>query len=86
MSNPVANATTLRLSLGSAEPASPDSRLTISVREAATWLGISQGLAWSLVHAGQIPSFHLGRRVLVPRAGLAETVRRLTQGALEREP
>ncbi len=44
--------------------------LLISVPEAARLLGIGATLAWELVRLGRIPSIKLGRRVLVPRAGL----------------
>jgi excisionase family DNA binding protein len=37
------------------------------VRQAAARLGISPGLAYELVRAGQIPAKRLGRRWVVPR-------------------
>ena len=45
-------------------------RLTYTVEEAAQLLGISRGLAYELVKAGEIPSVQLGRRLVVPRAAL----------------
>ena len=45
-------------------------RLTLTVEEAASLLGISRNLAYELVSNGQIPSIRLGRRVLVPRKAL----------------
>jgi excisionase family DNA binding protein len=45
-------------------------RLTLTVEEAASLLGISRNLAYELVAEGQIPSIRLGRRVLVPRQAL----------------
>jgi excisionase family DNA binding protein len=39
-----------------------------TVREAAVALGISAGLAYELVAAGQIPAKRLGRRWVIPRA------------------
>lgn len=47
--------------------------LTITVEEAGRRLGISRGLAYSLVRRGQIPSVRLGRRLVVP-AGAVEAI------------
>jgi excisionase family DNA binding protein len=41
--------------------------LTLSVDEAAGLLGISRGLAYELVHRGELRAIRLGRRILVPR-------------------
>jgi excisionase family DNA binding protein len=41
--------------------------LTLSVEEAARLLGISPGLAYQLVHRGELAAIKLGRRILVPR-------------------
>lgn len=43
-----------------------DTRLTLTVEEAAVLLGISRGLAYELVRRGEIPALRLGRRVVVP--------------------
>ncbi len=48
----------------------PDDRLTVSVEEAAKLLGISRGLAYELVARGELASLRLGRRRVVPRAGI----------------
>lgn len=42
----------------------------LSVNEAAAILGISRGLAYEGVRRGDIPSFRIGRRILVPRIPL----------------
>lgn len=42
-------------------------QLTLSVEEAARLLGISPGLAYELVHRGELAAIRLGRRILVPR-------------------
>jgi excisionase family DNA binding protein len=44
-----------------------DPKLTLSVAEAARMLGISAGLAYQLVHRGELAAIRLGRRILVPR-------------------
>jgi excisionase family DNA binding protein len=51
-----------------------DSRLTISVEDAARLLGISRGLAYEAARRGELPVIRLGRRLLVPRARLLELV------------
>ncbi len=45
-------------------------RLTYTVPEAATLLGISRSSAYECVRRGEIGSFTLGRRVLITRAHL----------------
>jgi len=47
-----------------------NSRLTLTVNEAAKMLGISRGLAYEMVKTGKIPSVHFGKRILVPRRAL----------------
>lgn len=47
-----------------------DSKLTLSVEEVATVLGISRGLAYEMVKTGKIPSVRFGKRVLIPRRAL----------------
>ena len=41
-------------------------RATLTVEEAAGLLGVSRGVAYESVRSGELPSLHLGRRVLVP--------------------
>jgi len=45
-------------------------RLAVSVTEAAGMLGISRGLAYELVHRGELPVIQLGRRLVVPIVAL----------------
>jgi excisionase family DNA binding protein len=52
-----------------AAPASAE-RLTLTVEEAASILGISRAGAYDAVQRGEIPSIRIGRRILVPRAAL----------------
>lgn len=51
-----------------------EQRLTVTVEEAATLLGISRAFAYEAVARGEIPSIRIGRRVLVPRAALERLV------------
>lgn len=48
--------------------------LVMSVEDAASALGISRGLAYSLVREGSIPSIRLGKRWVVPRRRLLALV------------
>lgn len=43
-----------------------DQRLTVSIKEAATMLGISKGLAYQLARAGELPGvIKLGKKRMV---------------------
>jgi excisionase family DNA binding protein len=48
--------------------------MTVTVEEAARLLGISRNSAFRAVQRGQLPSIRIGRRILVPRARLAELI------------
>jgi excisionase family DNA binding protein len=53
------------------EPTSLDgNRLTYTLAEAASRLGISTWLAYEAAHRGELPVCRIGRRMLVPRAAL----------------
>ena len=50
------------------EPASlDDDKLTYTLAEAASRLGISTSLAYEAAHRGELPVCRIGRRMLVPR-------------------
>jgi excisionase family DNA binding protein len=49
---------------------------TITIKEAAAVLGIKRSLAYELARRGEIPVLRLGRRLVVPRAGLNELLAR----------
>jgi excisionase family DNA binding protein len=44
----------------------------LTVEQTAQVLGISRGLAFTAVRAGDIPSIRIGRRILVPRDQLRQ--------------
>ena len=44
--------------------------LTLTVVEAAKLLGVSKAFAYELVTRGELPSIHLGRRIVIPRVAL----------------
>ena len=49
-------------------------RLTFTVDEVASLLGISRSGAYDSIARGEIPSLNIGRRVLVPREPFLELV------------
>ena len=49
-------------------------RMTLSVEEAASVLGISRALAYELVRRGDLPRLRLGRRVVVPKRALEDLI------------
>lgn len=49
-----------------------DLRETITIEEAAVMLGIGRDSAYRAAKRGEIPTIRIGRRLLVPRAALAE--------------
>jgi excisionase family DNA binding protein len=55
--------------------------LTVTVEQAAKLLRIGRSTAYELVHTGDIPSLRLGRRIVVPRSALAESLRLCRQQA-----
>ncbi len=59
-------------------PTGPVRKLTYTVPEAASMLGISRSTAYECVRRGEIPSLTLGRRVLITRAQLEQLVGPLT--------
>lgn len=61
------------------QPVPTIERLALSVEEAGALLGISRDLAYDLVARRELPSVRLGRRVVVPRRALEETLVRLAE-------
>ncbi len=50
----------------------PTVRLTYTVEEVAVLLGVSRGVAYAMVRAGEIPAVRAGeRRWIIPRARFA---------------
>ena len=58
-----------------------ESRLTLSVDEAAALLGISRALAYELIARRELPSLGLGRRIVVPRRALELLVEQASEPA-----
>lgn len=57
--------------------------LTLTVEQAAQVLGVGRSAAYAAVRAGEIPSVRIGRRVLIPRAGLARLLGEVDDGQVE---
>ncbi|MHB1486639.1 MAG: helix-turn-helix domain-containing protein [Acidimicrobiales bacterium] len=57
----------------------PQQRLTMTVEEAATALGISRATAYEAVSRGEIPAIRIGRRILIPKVALEK----LLEGTIE---
>ena len=55
-------------------PAIATERLTYTVEEAATLLGISRSLAYEAARTGDLPTIRIGRRILVPAAALQRLI------------
>jgi len=53
-------------------------KLTHTVEEAASLLGVSRNSAYALARTGALPTIRLGKRLLVPKAALE----RLLKGAI----
>ena len=49
-----------------------DTKLTLSVEEAAKVLGIGRNLCYEKVKTGEIPAIKIGKRLLVPKKALAK--------------
>ena len=56
-----------------------DSRLVVTIAEAAKLLGISRSFAYVLVKRGELPVVRLGHRQLVPKESLSRLIESGTQ-------
>ena len=52
----------------------PATRPTLQVDAVAEILGIDRKTVYAAIHAGEIPSIRVGRRILVPTIWLAATI------------
>ena len=50
----------------------PTKKLTLTVEEAATIIGISRAQAYRCIRSGQIKAVQLGRRIVVPVVAVEE--------------
>jgi excisionase family DNA binding protein len=49
-------------------------QLVVSVAEAGRLLGVSRAFAYELAARGELPTIHLGRRIVVPKVALLAMV------------
>ena len=61
-------------------------REALSVRETASALGLSQSAIRDAIRRGQLPSFRVGDRVLIPRPALDRLLTRSTEGGGHAHP
>jgi len=57
----------------------PGEKLTLTFTEAAERLGIGRSSAYEAVRTGAIPSLRVGRRLLIPRLALHQTLNELAR-------
>ena len=50
-------------------------RLVLTIEEARKLLRISRGLMYQAVNSGEVPSIRIGRRILIPRVLLEQTLK-----------
>jgi excisionase family DNA binding protein len=68
------------------DPNTGPTKLTLSIPECASRLGVGERLIWDNVHAGRLPSLRLGRRTLIPLDSLGAALRDLTSGGPDPRP
>lgn len=56
------------------------SRLAYSAKEVAALTGLHRNEVYKLLHAGELKSIRLGRRILIPRSALEEWLRGPVKG------
>ena len=54
-------------------------KLALSVTEVAELLGVSRPTVYTLIHRSDFPSFKLGSRTLISKAGLDEWINKQTE-------
>ena len=60
-----------------AQQSSPGTKMTLTVREAAEMIGISKPKMYELIREGEIPSIHIGKKIVIARQALLDW---LTEG------
>ena len=54
------------------QQSSPGTKMTLSVREAAELIGISKPKMYELIHCNEIPSIHVGKKIVIARQALMD--------------
>lgn len=58
-------------------------RMTMTVQEKASHLGISKPKAYELAHSANFPAVHVGKRILIPTEAFKEWLNRQASGAAQ---
>ena len=62
----------VNLDNGISQQSSPGTKMTLSVREAAELIGISKPKMYELIREGEIPSIHVGKKIVIARQALRD--------------
>ena len=54
------------------QQSSPGTKMTLSVREAAELIGISKPKMYEFIHSNEIPSIHVGKKIVIARQALMD--------------
>ena len=54
------------------QQSSPGTKMTLTVREAAEMIGISKPKIYELIREGEIPSIHVGKKIVIARQALLD--------------
>ena len=54
------------------QQSSPGTKMTLTVREAAEMIGISKPKMYELIREGEIPSIHVGKKIVIARQALLD--------------
>ena len=54
------------------QQSSPGTKMKLSVREAAELIGISKPKMYELIHSNEIPSIHVGKKIVIARQALLD--------------
>ena len=52
------------------QQSSPENKVTLTVSEAAELIGISKPKMYELIHSNEIPSIHVGKKIVIARQAL----------------
>ena len=62
----------MHLDNSTSQQSSPGTKMTVSVREAAEMIGISKAKMYELIRENEIPSIHVGKKIVIPRQALLD--------------
>ena len=62
----------MHLDNSTSQQSPPGTKMTLSVREAAELIGISKSKMYELIHCNEIPSIHVGKKIVIARQALMD--------------